>query len=95
MKRPQFSIRLMLLVVALLAAVFAWRSLVNTRERMDRLERLQARLREAESVEYRASVWYEFERKRGPISADVAESLKKAQADVKSLEMQISELSHP
>ena len=35
MKRPQFGIRLMLLVVALLATIFAWRNAVDVKQRFD------------------------------------------------------------
>ena len=35
MKRPQFGLRLMLLVVALLATIFAWRNAANIKRRFD------------------------------------------------------------
>ena len=47
MKRPQFSLRLMLLVVALSAALFAWRRAVENKNRAVRegqINELQAEL---------------------------------------------------
>jgi ethanolamine utilization cobalamin adenosyltransferase len=36
MKRPQFGLRLMLLVVALFASIFAWRRAVETKQHAER-----------------------------------------------------------
>ena len=54
MKRPQFSLRLILLVVALFAAIFAWRSAVNQRYMEDKngeLTGLRMFLRYSEKTE--------------------------------------------
>jgi hypothetical protein len=47
MKRPQFSLKLTLLVITLLATIFAWRKAVYQKWRLDnpRIQRLDANLR--------------------------------------------------
>jgi hypothetical protein len=47
MKRPQFSLLLMLLVVALSAAFFGWRHAVDRKAHFDRIEQLTTQLFEA------------------------------------------------
>jgi hypothetical protein len=85
----------MLLVVALVATILLWRSLVCTRERLDWLDQLRAELREAESKRNEALFWYDFDRKGGPVDADLSDDLEKTEAKVNSLEQQITELSQP
>ena len=42
MKRPQFGIRLMLLVVALFSSIFAWRRAVDTQHHTERDARIMS-----------------------------------------------------
>ena len=42
MKRPQFSLRLMLLVVTLCATIFAWKHAVETRKRAEQRKKIAA-----------------------------------------------------
>ena len=44
MKRPQFSLRLMLLVVTLIAACLGWRSAINYEEASDKARIRRVRL---------------------------------------------------
>jgi hypothetical protein len=83
MKRPQFSLRLMLLVVALFATIFGWWSITARLEHNRRLEQLRTNLESARSMRRLGM----FDGAPYITAADVS----KKDAEIKAIEKQIEE----
>jgi hypothetical protein len=92
MKRPQFSLRVMLLVVTFVAACLGWRAAVVNEDRSDRLSRLQLMLSSLESEQ--AHFEYRLQNEADPsMQTGLSLVLKSTKSRIVSTKKMLDELS--
>jgi hypothetical protein len=95
MKRPQFSLRLMLLVVALAAAIIGWRTAIQDLRRIDQRAKIDWKIHMLKltrvACEQRIEDYQEL--MKNERYGDLSGFVKKYQAAIVRTDMEIEELS--